>query len=52
VLCICAQGSREWLLFQLAHPLCLVRSIAIRPFRAFFQRVRSAHPSFSPKPLT
>lgn len=35
------EQSAEWLLLSLVHPLCLVRSVAIRPFRATFQRVRS-----------
>ena len=33
------QGSSEWLLFRLAHPVCLVKKISIRPFLAWFQRV-------------
>ena len=36
-----AEDSAEWLLLRLAHPACLVRSVAIRPFRATFQRVRA-----------
>ena len=34
-----AEDSCEWLLLRLAHPACLVRSVAVRPFRATFQRV-------------
>ena len=37
-----AEDSAEWLLLRLVHPACLVRSVAIRPFRATFQRVRPA----------
>ena len=37
-----AEDSGEWLLLRLAHPACLVRSVAVRPFRATFQRVRPA----------
>ena len=37
-----AEDSAEWLLLRLAHPACLVRSVAVRPFRATFQRVRPA----------
>lgn len=33
------KDSSEWLLLSLVHPLCLVRSVSIRPFRATFQRV-------------
>ena len=33
------ENSSEWLLLSLVHPLCLVKSISIRPFRATFQRV-------------
>lgn len=31
------EDSNEALLFQLAHPLCLVTEVQMRPFRAFFQ---------------
>lgn len=31
------EDSNEALLFQLAHPLCLVTELQLRPFRAFFQ---------------
>ena len=31
------EDSSEALLLQLAHPLCLVREVQLRPFRAFFQ---------------
>lgn len=31
--------STEALTFQLAHPLCLVTEVALRPFRAWFQWV-------------
>ena len=34
------EHSSEWLLLCLVHPLCLVQSVAIRPFRATFQWVR------------
>ena len=34
-----SEDSAEWLLLRLAHPACLVRSVAVRPFRATFQRV-------------
>ena len=34
------EESSEWLLLSLVHPLCLVHSVAVRPFRATFQRVR------------
>ena len=34
------EESSEWLLLSLAHPLCLVQHVSIRPFRATFQRVR------------
>lgn len=37
--------SSEWLLLSLVHPLCLVKSVSVRPFRATFQRVQ---PWFSP----
>ncbi len=33
------EDSSEWLLLSLVHPLCLVKSVSIRPFRATFQRV-------------
>ena len=32
-------SSNEVLTFRLAHPLCLVREVQIRPFRAHFQLV-------------
>lgn len=35
------EHSNEWLLLSLVHPLCLVQSVAIRPFRATFQWVRN-----------
>lgn len=33
------EDSSEWLLLSLVHPLCLVKSVSVRPFRATFQRV-------------
>ena len=32
-------SANEFLTFRLAHPLCLVREVQIRPFRAHFQLV-------------
>ncbi len=40
------EGSVEVLSFQLAHPLCVVREVDLRPFRAFFQW---EHPIYAPK---
>ena len=37
------EDSSEWLLLSLVHPLCVVQSISIRPFRATFQRVQLHH---------
>lgn len=38
------EDSVEVLTFALAHPLCLVREVDIRPFKAFFQWVRASCP--------
>ncbi|GAB4815952.1 hypothetical protein N2152v2_002998 [Parachlorella kessleri] len=40
------ENSVEVLSFALAHPLCLVRRIDLRPFKAFFQ---TGNPVYSPK---
>lgn len=34
--------STETLDFRLAHPLCVVRGVALQPFKAYFQSVRLA----------
>lgn len=40
------ENSSEWLTFSLAHPLCLVTGVQIRPYRAVWQ---PGHPIYSPK---
>jgi hypothetical protein len=42
-------NSDEFLLYRLAHPFCLVSSVSIRPFRAWFQ---PGNPIYAPKSIS
>lgn len=32
------ENSDEWVAYRLVHPLCVVKSMQVRPFKAWFQR--------------